>query len=468
MNERCAERRFCMTRVRPRGFARDGVRCAARPLVVWVLGMALSLTGACASAQERAAEPLSAWKWFRPIAMPAEETPAEEDSPLIDLLVTPAVFSEADIDLNDLRIYDATGQEVPHALRVRHEQYSTQRVPADVFNRSLGPDGSRELSLDLGAAQLEHNEVEVPLPGENFRRRATLEGSPDGDQWRLLTEAHLIRFVRGDEKLEDLRLDYPPSRFRYLRLRVFPDPEVDADPVEIDSATVNRRVAVPGEDLELRAEVEPREPTRESGAPASAWTIHLGGDQVPVDRLELEVPEEDFVRDYVIRYAGPAGPRERFETVTSGTWQRQRGQPPEPLVAEFFEVRAARMQVIIVDHSNPPLQVDEVRFAAPARQVVLPRPVDSASELRLYYGNPDALAPLYDFARNLPARLDPPPTRTTLGAQQENPVYVPEPVPITERWPWMIYVVLTTVSVVLGVVIISVARTTIAIHDANP
>lgn len=457
MNERPAGIRFRPLKCPHVGFVRP-VASPSAAAVAWLL---VSLLDGSAPAQQPSAEPLSAWRWFRPIL-----TPDEVDSPLIDLLITPEVFSEANLELNDLRIYDAGGREVPHALRVRQEQYSTESVPADVFNRSVGPEGSRELSLDLGATQLEHNEVEVLMPGENFRRRATLDGSPDGEQWRLLAEAHLIRFVRGGDKLEDLRLSYPPSRFRYLRLRVYQDPAVDEEPVEIERVTVLRRIAVPGETLQLRAELDPWQPTREYGAPASAWMVQLGGDQVPVDRIEVDVPEEDFVRDFLIRYAGPAGPKSRFETITTGTWQRRSGEVAKPLVAEFGEVRAARLQVIVIDHSNPPLSISEVRFAAPARQVVLPRPEEPV-ELRLYYGNPNALSPRYDFARNMPARLDPPPTRTALGAPQENPLYIPEPVPVTERWPWMIYVVLATVSVVLGVVILSVAQTTIALHDSR-
>ena len=402
------------------------------------------------------------WEWYRPIL-----APDDPQRPWIDLVIPPAVFAEASYDLDDLRVYSDDGQEVPYALRVLREQFSTEPVASEVFNRSVGPDGVRELSLDLGTEVVQHNELQVRMPGEEFRRQATLEGSPEGESWRSLAEENLIRFERGDERIEDLRLTYPPSRFRYLRLRVYPDPAVDDEPVQIDSVEVRRRVAIPGEDLVVRPGPGQREPTRHAGAPASAWLIPLGGERVPVDRIEVEVAEEDFVRDYVIEAAGPAGPRAAFRTIASGTWRRRRGEPAKPLVAEFEEIRAARLRLIVIDHRNPPLTVQAVRFAAPARQIVLPRPEPPESQLRLYYGNPEAIAPRYDFARNLPERLDPAPTRTRLGPQRANPYYVPEPVPVTERWPWMIYVVLSAVSVVLAAVILSVARTTISRHDRD-
>lgn len=438
-----------------------------RQVAVMVSAPGLAMLATAAAPGQESAEPkselrLEDWKWLRPLPVPAKS-----QSPWIDLVISPAVFGEAKFELEDLRLYTVGGEEVPYALRVRREKSSTEEVPAEVFNRSVGPDDSREISLDMAAAEIEHNEVEVQIGGDNFRRRATLEGSPEGETWRMLSEENLIRFVRGSERIEDLRLSYPASRFRYLRLRIYPDPEVDEKPVEIESVKVRRRIAVPGEDLVVKTEFGERQPTRQSSVPASAWTIPLGGEDVPVDRIEVDAKEEDFVRDYVIQYAGPRDPRVRFHTVTSGTWRRRRGEETKPLTAEFHEIRAARLRLIVVDHSNPPLTVQDIRFAAPARQVVLPRQPPQESPLRLYYGNPEATAPRYDFARNLPERLAPAPRRTSLGRQQPNPGYIPEPVPVTERWPWIIYVILSAVSVVLAGIVLSVARTTIALHDSH-
>ncbi|HKI19350.1 MAG TPA: hypothetical protein VKA15_15795, partial [Isosphaeraceae bacterium] len=52
-------------------------------------------------------------------------------------------------------------------------------------------------------------------------------------------------------------------------------------------------------------------------------------------------------------------------------------------------------------------------------------------------------------------------------SRQENPAYVPEPKPLSERWPWLIYVVLGTAAAVLGIMIVDLARQAIARHDAH-
>jgi hypothetical protein len=440
--------------------------------MLWTLGplLALALTGSRRiGAEDVGSRPdggsLADWQYFVEI-----EPPDEGDSPWTDVVLAPGVFDASRHDLADLRLRDASGGEISYALRERREEDRKDTFEAKEFNRVQGPDKSTELSLDLGEKVGEHNEVEVELPGINFRRRGELEGSDDGEKWGELVKKNLVRFKRGDEELEDRRFNYPPCRFRYLRLRVFPDPLVDKKAVPLGKVTVGRRVEVPGETVKLPARLEPRNPDRERGANASAWIIDLGADNVPCEGIEVEIDEAEFVRDYRIEAAGPpeAGPAfgQEFRRVGSGRWRRRAGEPPAPMEAELRDVRPSRLKLIVIDHANPPLNIRSVKYTAPARQVVFARPEKSKDKLRLYFGHPKAEAPNYDFARNLPARLDPLPLRAKLGPRQENPSYVPELLPFTERWPWAIYVALGGVSVVLAGIIFSVGRKAIAVCDA--
>jgi hypothetical protein len=107
------------------------------------------------------------------------------------------------------------------------------------------------------------------------------------------------------------------------------------------------------------------------------------------------------------------------------------------------------------------------RAAAPARVIIAEPGKSPVGPWRLYFGNPKAEAPNYDFARNLPPRLEPPPARLKLEPRQENPVYQPEPLPLTERLPWLIYVLLGAAVAVLGLLIASLARAAITAADAR-
>ena len=272
----------------------------------------------------------------------------------------------------------------------------------------------------------------------------------------------------GRQAVDDREFRYPPSRFRFLRVRVERDPQVDDRPIELGSVIVWRKVEVPGEFLEQPAPLGPREPVQADGGPGSAWVLELGGDRVPCDRLTLDVADPEFVRNYHIEAAGLASDPDRpFQRVGEGLWRRRAGEPRAPLVAAFAEVAASRLKLVVTDHRNPPLDLRAATFRAAARQVVFADPGPGVTGLRLYFGNPKAEPPQYDFARNLPATLDPPPTRLILAGRHENPDYRPEPKPFTERWPWLIYVILGAISLGLGLIIVSLARTAVRLHDAR-
>lgn len=408
----------------------------------------------------RTAETLSAWKYFAEV--PAG-TPGK--TPLIDFVLPPSVFDAARVDLADLRLYDAQLRDVPYALRVRSEVDTTEAVSANEFNRVPVPSGS-QLSLDLGEKQIEHNEVEINTPGDNFRRRVLLEGSDDGNTWSKLVEHDVVHFLSGEKTLVDKTLSYTPSRYRYLRLTVSRDPQYDSGAIPIGEVVVRRRVKVPGE-LDVRpVSFGDREPVRADGGPGSRWAVDLQGNGVPVDRLLIAVADEAFARNYYIEAGGPAGTNERFWRVTSGVWQRRAGEPRQDLVAEFGqEVRAARLRLVVTDNRNPPLRLESVKAAAPARVVIAKRAESPGGPWRLYFGHPKAEAPNYDFARNLPQRIAPPPDRLVLGTRQENPGYEPEPLPLTERLPWLIYVLLSAAVAILALLIVNLARTSIQIAD---
>ena len=404
-------------------------------------------------------ESLTSWQYVAEVKLAKSD-----DAKLFDIVLSPSVFARARHNLADLRLYDSEGGAVPYKLRVRQKEDRTEPFNAKEFDRSQAGDGVSQVSFDLENENLHHNELTMSLSGDSFRRKAVLEGSNDRKNWQHLVTKNVIRFQSGGERINDQSLSYPLSRFRYLRLSVSQDPQVDERAVTIREVVVKHTVKLPGVPLTLVGKLGERMPYRQGNAHSSAWIIQLGGDNVPCDKLEVQVGDLEFVRDFVLEALGPADSDE-LRMIYNGQWQRRSGQEPRPLLVEFEEVRASRLRLIVIDYSNPPLNVESVKFSAPARQVVFAKPVDNGQGLRLFFGNPRAVEPRYDFAGNLPDKLDPPPTRCRLGQPQENPQYIPEPLPFTERWPWLIYLVLASVSIVLGYIIVNISRTAIAIHD---
>ncbi|HWB00006.1 MAG TPA: DUF3999 family protein [Pirellulales bacterium] len=398
-----------------------------------------------------------AWEFYAEISLPETDAAAK----WLDVIVSPAVFNNSRFDLGDLRLYDSAGSEIPYALRVREAQSADQGMTVRSFDRAEGPDSSSEVSLDLGENPQEHNAVEIELPGSDYRRAAELEASDDGKTWRRLAKKNLIDFRSGNDKLVDRRIGYPPSRYRYLRLRVYRDPLVDKAPVEIGGATVYRQVTLLGEYVRYPAEIGPGEPVRSNGQPGSAWIFDLGYDLLPVSKLLVDVGNAEFARDYTLAASDRAAEQATWNYATSGQWSRTAGDARKPMEATFTESRCGRLKLTVTDYRNRPIQLENVTAVGAARQIVFANNGSLQGPLRLYYGNPAAELPHYDLERNLPARLDPEPTRLSLGTQQTNPSFVPSPLTLAERWPGAIYAVLGSMIAVLAGLIATLGRAVI-------
>ena len=421
-------------------------------------------TGATAAGQPReSSESLPNWQWYYEAPLPKANPDA---SPWLDFVLTPAVFDQARADLGDLRLYDAGGREVPYALRVRRTRDEQQQLGAREFNRQTNPDRSVELRLDLGENPVEHREIAIQTRGAEFHRRVQLEGSDDGQNWGLLIDQGWLVCYRVQSRDVDIhKLTYAPSRYRYLRVRVFPDLSTTDDAPAIASVAAYHIVRIPGEYVTLSATHGLREPTPTPGGPGSKWPIDLSGEQVPCEKLTFEVDDKDFVRPYVLEQMAGEG---YWASIGRGEWRRRAGSKREPLEIQFSEIAARRLRLLVTDNRNPPLDMVGVQYTAPAREVVFARSEQLAGPLRLYVGNPKAEPPRYDFAANLPEVLAPIPQRIErLGERMSNPVYQPEPKPFSERWPWLVYAVLATASVILLGMLAILARRAVVQHDAT-
>lgn len=418
--------------------------------------MALAAGAFCGALQAQAAltpEPLRAWLYFKEIQW------ARGSMGLLDFVLDREILDGARADQSDLRLYDSAGRETPYMLRVRRDVATGNAFPAREFNRSADG-GAAQVSLDLGEQAQQHNQVDVETAGNNFRRLVDVQGSADGAQWSTLaSDAIVFRFAAGGRSAEQQAVDYPVSRYRYLRIRVTRDPQVDRGAPELIGARVRRSVQMKGEMVSFQGNLEGRDPDRMNARPASIWRFDLGG-RIPIQRVLIMAGDGVFSRPFQLEAVdNPAAP----VLLASGELTRRENTGSQ-LAIEFAEQFARRLRLTVTDDRNAPLSITGITAQGAARQVVF----DSAAlfdsttgapgPLRLYYGNPRAMAPRYDLAARLPSEWVLARSRITLGPQRENPIYRPEPKPFSERSPWLVYVVLGAASVVLAAILVNLAR----------
>ncbi len=407
---------------------------------------------------------LSLWPFF-------VEVTSDTSAPGIYGFVVPLeVLDKAGKDLADLRLYDSGSREIPYAVRIRREIAAKREIGGRIFNAGVVGSSTSEVSVDLGEDPGEHNEVEIQTTGTNFRRSVEVEGSDSGREWRRLeTRGVLFNFEAQNRSVASGRVTYPTSRYRYLRVRILRDELTDDKAPEINRVEVMMAIHEKGELSMWAVYVPSYQLLRNQGAHASVWTIDLGA-RAPCDRLTLEIDDASFSRPFQIESVDDP---QNVRLIATGELTRRVGEA-KPLVITFDEeVHARKLRLLVTDYSNPTLSITSIQASAPARQLVFELKEAPAQPLRLFFGNPKVAAPHYDFEKELPSRLstDPGspsgqpaaggPIQSTVGGAVTNPEYKPEPLPLTERIPWLIYIVLTAASVALAIILISLARTTL-------
>jgi hypothetical protein len=369
------------------------------------------------------------------------------------------VMDKSREDLADLRILDANGSEIPYALRIRREIADKREIATTVFNQVIAGGNASEMSVDLGENAGEHNEVEIDTGGVNFRRQVNVEGSDNGTAWRTLTTGVVIFSMASQNQIATSnRVTYPTSRYRYLRIKVFADELTDRHAPTINGVKVIMAVREQGVLTTWGLPIPPYELLRNQGAPASAWTIDLGA-RVPCDRLMLDFADESFSRPFTLETIDDP---QNIRLAASGELTRRIGEKRQPLTIYFQDEEYVRkLRLLVTDYSNPMLSISSISAAAPARQLVFEFKEGVALPLRLFFGNPKATAPHYDFEKELPAKLTGTPRRSAVGSLTNNADFHPEPLPLTERVPWLIYVVLSLSSIALAMILVSLARTSL-------
>jgi len=393
----------------------------------------------------------SLWPYY------VEVTPQRADGQLYDLVVPLPVTDKARADLADLRLFDSANREIPYAIRVRRDVDERREIPTRLFNYGFAGPATSEVTVDLGEDPGEHNEIEVETNGTNFRRQVVIEGSDSGQDWRTLSsDGVLFSFASQNNVAESEKVSYPTSRYRYLRVRVSRDPITDKQTPQVTSVKVMMAVREKGFLSTWDVPVPPYQLQRNQGAYATVWTLDLGG-RVACDRLSLEIADDSFSRPFQVETIDDA---QNVRLIANGDLTRHYGEEKKPLVIYFNEETIARkLRLQITDYSNPTLNVQSITASVPARQLVFELKSPASAPLRLYFGNENVPAPHYDFENEVAVRLSREPIHSQLGDVEANRDYKPEPKPLTERAPWLIYVVLTVSSIALAFVLLSLART---------
>lgn len=423
-----------------------------------------SAASAFAQAERDARDELSHWRYrSTPIVFEA----GDAKNAFGRLLVPNEILGKAEPSLADLRLVGDEGRKIPFVLKTRYDVRTQQPVKVEHrFNAGrVGKSAAYEESYELAAAPLPgHNEIQIVTsdqgdPALEFRRPVQVWASPTSDfadaQALLPKTSYLVHFRADGRAVNVDRFHYPNSVHRYLRVRVEPDPYRAGDDPKIEQVSVFQAERSPGQYVTFLIPIIAVEGIRGQGGPGTAYTFRLGDDPTFCEKLTLTVDQDIAVdRPFQLWIAEEGSVR----NLVRADWRWRNAAGKRVVDLSFPEIRAKTVRLEITDFENPPLKIVDATATAAARTMTFELNDVAVKPWRVYVGNPDADPARYDLADRVPARVDA--TNAQVAGIELNPVYVPPPVPFSERNPWAIHLVLAAGCLVLAWLLFQLARQT--------
>ena len=289
-------------------------------------------------------------------------------------------------DLEDMRILDSAGREVPYLIDRPMPRRESGLRPQELRTQ-LEPAVTR-ITLRTGTKSLLKGVTFETPPSIEFIKAVGVEGSHDGAQWRQLAADEPIFRMAGGRA--NLRVSFPEGAWEFLRLTID-----DSRAAGVPFIGVQLNVA------EINAPVEPLPVTiksRDESLGVTRLAVRLGGTNLTVSSLHIETSEPLFARSVTIAVPELASDSIREQTLCTGSVYRVElnGKIESHLEIPIdAQIRGREIIVLIHNGDSPPLVINAVNGdRRVTRLVFLAR---EPGRYQLLSGNSQCSAPRYDL-----------------------------------------------------------------------
>jgi hypothetical protein len=290
--------------------------------------------------------------------------------------------------LEDLRLYDDAGNEVPYLiLRPVPVPKVVQAVKS--FKSTLNATTTL-ITLETGLTQ-PIDRVSLESPAVNFLKAVRVESSLDGQRWQLLVQGQPI--FSQPWGANQLQVSFPPLVAKWLRITV---DDRRSPPVPFTGAHVYTATGEAAPEELMPVEIT----ERDENPGETRLALNLGAANLSVVAVQVETPEPLFMRPISIAVPQMSEDAIREQIIGQGSVYRIAiaGQTPsENLAVPLEKLLPSRELVLLIKNGDsPPLSVSAVRVhRRPVYLVFLARQTGS---YHLLTSNANCDAPHYDLA----------------------------------------------------------------------
>jgi uncharacterized protein DUF3999 len=377
----------------------------------------------------------SAWTRVTPVAV----APARRER-YVRVRLPFAIAPADDGGYPDLRVVDAQGNELPYALDPAREAPAERAL--DVIDVGFVPHRWTQAVLDLGTAAALVDAVTLDAGGRaTFFQQVAVDASDDRTTWRIVRDDAIVYRVAQDGGRGSTTVTFPPTRSRWLRVRVL-------DPHAAFLIAGARSAMTPPREPPLSTLPVPRGEATDRVARTRTWTFAAA---TPMRATAVVFAPGSAYYERKVRVEASSDAKDWVPT-GDGTISRY-AEGGAQLTIALNETTARFVRVTVENGNDAPVRGLAPRLLGRAHDVVFE---SRAEPYRLLSGNPGASAPRYDLG----ARLAHETWRAALAradATVANAGYR-DVRPVGERFPWLISGALILVAVGLGALAIRTVR----------
>ena len=272
----------------------------------------------------------------------AFEVPAKG---LVRVNVPAATLDAAQPGLEDLRIIDSKGDQVPYLIERLLPDAESKIQPAEF--RDTIENGATRLNLKTGTSAPIIG-VTLETPATRFMKAADVDGSSDGTTWTKLAGGDsLFQLPNGAAKL---RVSFPEGAWQFLRITI---DELGSPPVPFTAAQLHKaRTTAPAEAVAVTIK------SRDESPGTTRLALDLNAANLTLGSLRIESNEPVFTRAVTLDVPEVADDGIRERNIADAVIYRVNVNGKNEAHLEIpleSQVQTRELFVLIRNEDSPPL-----------------------------------------------------------------------------------------------------------------
>jgi hypothetical protein len=300
--------------------------------------------------------------------------------------VPATTLNAAQPGLEDLRIIDSSGNQVPYLIERLLPDTESSVQPTEF--RSTIENGATQLNLKTGTTAPIIG-VSLETPATQFMKAVEVEGSNDGRTWTKLAGGDsLFHLPNGATKL---RVSLPEGVWQLLRITI---DDLGSPPVPFTGAQLHKaRTSAPAEAVEVTIK------SRDESPGTTRLALDLGAANLTLGSLRIESTEPVFTRAVTLAVPEVSddgiGERDITDAVIYRVNVNGKNEAHLEIPLES-QIKTRELLVLIRNEDSPPISIDAVR--ADRRLVRLTFFANQPGQYSLLSSNTQSIAPHYDLS----------------------------------------------------------------------